>query len=265
MDETPAIPPALADLLAGCERHVVNVGESGARVERLVRRDGEVLFLKQSTGARRSELEDEFVRLRWLAGRWPVPAVRHFQATTDRAWLLTEALPGRSAATWLEEAAPAQRPALVRSLGRFLRELHALPTVLCPFLTGHALRLAQAQARLIAGEIDTDDFDPERQGWSAGQVWEALQHTRPTVTEDVVTHGDFSLDNVFLQRGVVTGCLDVGRAGVADRYQDLAILTNCLTEFGPGLEEPFFDAYGLPAAQRDPRRLEFHRLLDECF
>lgn len=260
------LPECLARLLDGVERSPCSNGESGARVERIVAPDGGVLFLKTGTGPRAGDVCDEFTRLQWLARRWPVPTVRHFVATPAAAWLLTEALPGRSAFEALEQPATAEaRAGIAAELGRFLRQLHAVSTEECPFHSGAALRLAQARVRLEAGEIDESDFDPERAGWTAEQVGEELLRARPSATEDVVTHGDFSLDNVFLADGAVTGCLDVGRAGVADRYQDLAILTNCLDEFGAELTAHFFAGYGLSPEAVDPQRMRFHRLLDECF
>ena len=260
------LPECLARLLGGAERAACRIGESGAGVERIVAADGGVSFLKMGTGLRAGDVCDEFARLQWLARRWPVPAVRHFVATPAAAWLWTEALPGRSAFEELERATTAAaRGRIAAELGRFLRRLHAVPTEECPFRSDAALRLARARARLEAGEIDESDFDAERAGWTAERVWAELLRTRPRSTEEVVTHGDFSLDNVFLADGEVTGCLDVGRTGVADRYQDLAILTNCLDEFGAELTAHFFAGYGLSPAAVDPQRIHFHRLLDECF
>lgn len=79
----------------------------------------------------------------------------------------------------------------------------------------------------------------------------------------MVTHGDFSLDNLMIREGEVTGCIDVGRMGVADRYQDLAILWNSLGEFGPELQARLLEQYGVE--EPDQRRLRFHLLLDELF
>jgi aminoglycoside 3'-phosphotransferase-1 len=63
--------------------------------------------------------------------------------------------------------------------------------------------------------------------------------------------------------GVVTGCIDVGRLGVADRYQDIAILWQNLREFGDDAAARFLAGYGIAAL--DGERLEFHRCLDELF
>lgn len=111
--------------------------------------------------------------------------------------------------------------------------------------------------------VDCDDFDPERRDCSAEQVWQELQTCRPSAADPVVTHGDFSLDNILVDRGLVVGCIDVGRLGLADRYQDLAILARDLRDHEPALELRLFHAYGLTHPEVD--RLRFHQLLDELF
>lgn len=60
-----------------------------------------------------------------------------------------------------------------------------------------------------------------------------------------------------------SGCIDVGRLGVAGRYQDLAILWNGLREFDGALGARLFARYGIGVP--DERRLRFHLTLDECF
>ena len=85
--------------------------------------------------------------------------------------------------------------------------------------------------------------------------------------EDLVfTHGDYCLPNVFLDLTGrrLTGFIDWGRAGIADRYQDLALAERSLRfNFGPGWERCLFDAYGLTHV--DEAKLAYYRLLDEMF
>ena len=94
-------------------------------------------------------------------------------------------------------------------------------------------------------------------------MWDALQARLPLAVDPVVTHGDYSLDNLLIHDGEVVGCIDVGRAGIADRYQDLAIAWNCLAEFGGSLQHAFLEQYGVPDADSD--KLRFHLMLDELF
>ncbi len=240
----------------------VRTGESGGRVMRLAAPRRPTRFLKTGRGRVADALVHELVRLEWFAGRVPVPRVEEFVRTRQDATLVTTALPGVSAHAALV-ANPTKRRAIVRALARFLRTLHALPVDECPFDASAPVRLADAARNVRAGRVDTGDFDDDHAGWSARRVLAKARALRPRSPGRVVTHGDFSLDNVFVHRGRVTGCLDVGRAGVADPYQDLAILWHNLAEFGEEMQAESLRAYGIRTP--DMRRLRFHLVLDELF
>ncbi|MCM5557520.1 APH(3')-I family aminoglycoside O-phosphotransferase [Pleomorphomonas sp. JP5] len=259
----PAVPAGMAPDVAGYAWARDTIGEAGAAVYRLSGKPGAPdLYLKHGRDAVADAIAEEMARLRWLAGRLPVPRLVRFDCTADEAWLLTTAITGRTAYQVLASD-PAGRPAVVDALAVFLRRLHAIPVAACPFIGDHVHRLAIARARIDAGLVDAGDFDEERAGWTAEQVWEGLQGLVPFAADPVVAHGDCSLDNLIVERHAVVGSIDVGRAGVADRYQDLAILWNCLDEFGPAMQRRLFRAYGI--ATPDERKLRFHLMLDELF
>jgi len=259
----PLVPAAIAADVAGYRWTRDRVGQSGGRVYRLHGRPGAPdVFLKHGTRAVAGDVADEAERLRWLAGRLPVPAVAGFVRTRQAAWLLTTAIPGRTAEQLLGTN-PAAREAVVDALVAFLRRLHAIPLADCPFDSGHAVRMARARSRIDAGLVEVDEFDDARQGWTAEQVWDAMHTLLPLDPDPVVTHGDFSLDNLLVADGELIGCIDVGRVGMADRYQDLAILWDSLGEFDPALQNRMFRQYGI--AVPDRRKLEFHLMLDELF
>lgn len=169
----------------------------------------------------------------------------------------------RCTAYQLLEAQPEAGAGIVDALATFLRRLHAIPVNECPFTSDHAYRLARARERIDAGLVEEDDFDDEREGWTAEQVWKAMRQLLPMPSDTVVTHGDFSLDNILIVDGEVVGCIDVGRVGIADRYQDLAILWSCLGEFDPSLQDRLLTQYGV--TDLDQRKLQFHLMLDELF
>ena len=145
-----------------------------------------------------------------------------------------------------------------------LRGLHALPVAVCPFDQRLASRLQAAQARVEAGRVDADDFDDERLGQSAQQVFAELRATRPDHEDLVVSHGDACLPNLLAVEGRFSGFIDCGRLGVADRYQDLALAARSLVHnFGDTRwVASLFRSYGVVP---DERRLAFYRLLDEFF
>ncbi len=75
-----------------------NVGQSGATIYRLYGKpDAPELFLKHGKGSVANDVTDEMVRLNWLTAFMPLPTIKHFIRTPDDAWLLTTALPGKTA------------------------------------------------------------------------------------------------------------------------------------------------------------------------
>ncbi|BBF68162.1 APH(3')-I family aminoglycoside O-phosphotransferase [Sphingomonas bisphenolicum] len=265
LEETPAplaMPESLAALLSGYRWCRDTTGESGGSVYRLQRADRPDLFLKYGGGDVAADILDETVRLRWLATHMPVPRIMYSASTPDESWLVMTALTGQTAYQCLTDD-PHKSIAIVDALAAFMRRLHAVPTSACPFDSDHAYRLAKARDRLDAGLVDEDDFDDERAGWTAQAVWDAMNGLLPFAPDPVVTHGDFSLDNLLMADGAVVGCIDVGRVGIADRYQDIAILWNCLGEFDAPLQRRFLDQYG--AHDLDRAKLQFHLMLDEFF
>ena len=240
-----------------------NVGQSGATIYRLYGKpDAPELFLKHGKGSVANDVTDEMVRLNWLTAFMPLPTIKHFIRTPDDAWLLTTAIPGKTAFQVLEEY-PDSGENIVDALAVFLRRLHAIPVSHCPFNSDYPFRLSLAHARMVNGLVDTDDFDDERHDWSAEQVWDAMHTLLPFPPDPVVTHGDFSLDNLIFADGRVMGCIDVGRVGIADRYQDLAILWSCLGEFSLSLQQRLFQTYGI--SDPDSNKVQFHLMLDEFF
>lgn len=126
-----------------------------------------------------------------------------------------------------------------------------IPVRHCPFNSDCLFRLVLAQKRMSNGLVDASDFDDQRNGWSVEQVWKEMHSLLPFSPDPVVTDGDFSLDNLIFGEGEVIGCIDIGRVGITDRYQDLAILWNCPGEFSPSLQKRLFQTYGI--AQPDKK------------
>ena len=259
------VPAALRGALAGARWHSVTMGMSGARVWRIEVAGRAARYLKHTRGARARELGEERERLEWLEGRLPVPAVEGWVEDASGAWLLMSALPGVMAHEAEDE--PAAR---VRAVAEGLRRIHALPIAGCPLDYRRDVRLARAAWNITHDLVDVadvraiHDIEPP-------ELLARLKATRPSEpTEDLVfVHGDYCLPNILLTPGAggaprVSGLLDWARAGVSDRYQDLAIGARTLRHnLGPGWEPLFFAAYGLSAP--DLERLAWYEALDELF
>jgi aminoglycoside 3'-phosphotransferase-2 len=197
-------------------------------------------------------------RLNWLAGHAPVPKVIAFERGGTETYLLTSALEGAAAH---EAASPGD---CVEAVAAGLRRLHQLDIVACPFDARLAVTIERARANALAGLVDESDFDTSRAGRSPLDLLADVEATRPADEDLVVTHGDYCLPNVILSAdGEVAGFVDLGRAGVADRYRDLALAARSIAyNFGDAYVAAFFAAYGIDP---DPQRVAFYQLLDEFF
>jgi kanamycin kinase len=229
----------------------VDTGKSGARVWR-----GPSVHRKEGDPA---EIDAEADRLIWLTAQGiPCPEV----VERGPGLLVTTTVPGRSAA----EPWPAHlRGRMTDAFADLLRALHAIPVAACPFDRSLEATVPAAVRAAELGQVDLDDLDDERHGWSADRLVQELHCTRPPAEDPVVGHGDPCLPNVlFDDDGRPTGVVDVGRVGIADRYNDLAIATRSLTdnwhiEYGSRL----LRRYGIE--RPDLPRIAFYRLLDEFF
>jgi kanamycin kinase len=244
----------------------VTLGMSGARVWRVDDMYVKTIELDQWRGA---GLDSEAKRLRWFATQGiRVPEVIELDRDDQFEWLVTRGLDGRTAADpWPE----AQRAAVVDVLADIALGLHALPIEACPFDRRLAVTVPEALSAARDGRIDLDDLDAERVGWTAAQLSDALIEARPQTEDPVVCHGDFCLPNVLLDPETLdfAGLVDVGRAGVADRHMDIALITRSLghkmnSQFEPDLTSRFIDRYvARSGATITEDRLAFYRLLDE--
>jgi aminoglycoside phosphotransferase len=228
-------------------------------------------FAKTATGPSRAELADERERLQWLeTTELPAPRVLDWEDDGTTATLVTAAVSGVALSDLPRSSVPDAAPAF----GDFLRRLHSIDRESCPFDRWLAVTVPLARVRVDEGLV-AEDFEESRRGSTAHALLDELMELRPRAeeletTDLVVCHGDACLPNVLVdpETLTVTGMIDVGRLGVADRHLDLALAVRSVSDtslnpaYGPGVVDAVLTAYGRPA---DPRRISFYRLLDEFF
>lgn len=226
---------------------------------RLEHADGRVCFVKVSKAGQWVSRQDECERLRWSKPYLPVPEVLDCGSDSETEWLVSVELPGIDATRHPLRSDPAQ---LVRALAIGLARFHeSAPVGECPFDFQLDTALARVRRRVEEGRIDAaEDFNDDHAHLTLEEALTFLEQKRPTDEDLVVCHGDYCPPNVLLDRdGLITGYLDVGELGVADRWWDVAVGAWAATwNYGPGHEDLFYAAYGI---QRDDERIAFYRLL----
>lgn len=239
----------------------VVIGESGAQVYCLWDAQGPISFLKIGPRTGPTTLADDAARLAWLAGRLPVPQVLAYYEVAHSCYLLTSVIPGVDSAT-LAGQADTDIAQLVRRLAVGLRQIHAVPANDCPFDYRLPRAIERVWQRIEQGPLDTNAFGRRWRGRAIDDLVAELLATMPADEDLVLTHGDYCLPNILLDGDRVSGFVDLGRAGVGDRYRDLALARRSLIRnCGPAWVPLFFAEYGL--SHPDEAKLTFYELLDE--
>lgn len=241
----------------------ITVGCSGTQVFRITHFQEPTCYLKIAVHPFEQELLAEKERLVWLQGRLPVPTVISYAIDNQHTYLLTSEMPGLMA---YDERFAQDIPTVVRLLAEGLRMLHHVDITNCPFDETLSHKIVSAQERVRAGLVDELDFDEKRKGIHADTLLKQLLASQPKTEDIVFTHGDYCLPNILIdpESMKLSGIIDMGRAGIADRYLDLALAARSLPRnFGPGWEPLLWEAYGLETV--DVAKIEFYQLLDEFF
>lgn len=253
-------PDAIQPFLSAGSVTEIHIGCSATRVYRIQELDRTV-YLKTHPLSPHFSFAHEVSVLLWLMGKLPVPAVCAYATDAMYEYLVLSEVPGENGVDAMERL---ESDRLVALLAGGLRQIHALDIAQCPFDERITAKLRRAHYRVQHALVDEDDFDDERLGMTGKEVYEALQRNMPPENDVVFTHGDYCLPNILLQGERISGFIDLDRAGISDRYNDLAIASRSIGyNLGPEYEQRFFEYYGIDPV--DAGKIQYYRMMDELF
>ncbi len=211
------------------------------------------------------ELEKDAKILEWLKDKLPVPEVYYYEKYDGREYLLISEIEGFDASNFQNISDPKK---LVTILAEGMRLIHNVDITNCPFNQTLDVKIADAKKNVENGFVDEDDFQPEHLGRTAEEIYKMVLDKRPRTEDLVFTHGDYCLPNIIIRNKKLSGFIDLGRSGIADKYQDIALLVRSL-KYKFKVDNPqvlidiFFEKYGL--SDIDYSKIEYYILLDELF
>lgn len=259
------LPNAIQKRIAGLEYNVDCIGESDSDIILF-----EDMVLKiEKTG---NQSNREYDILNWLNGKLSVPKVIEFAQHNGYNYLLMSRLKGSMLCSAdnmknLDTAA--------EYLAEGLKLLWSIDIADCPYNSRLDERLETAKYNVEHGLVDVEDAEADTFGENGfadvNALYEFLVNHKPD--EDLVfTHGDYCLPNMFVDDNTIS-FLDLGKAGIADRWQDLALCIRSLkynlcelcavsiTEF-ERLKNKIYSVLGV---EEDREKLRYYILLDELF
>ena len=259
------LPQSIRDRIDGKKCAADDIGMSGAKI--LLFDDTVLKIVKY-----RPENEQTVAVMRWLEGKLPVPKVLCYETDGEDQYLLMSRVPGKMSCGeyWLEN--PQE---LLKKLAEALRMLWRVDVSGCPRIRDLDAELKEAKYQVDNDLVNTDNVEPDTFGpggfESSASLLQWLEDNRPTY-EPVFSHGDFCLPNVFLEDGEISGFVDLGAAGIGDKWRDIALCWRSLKHnfdgsFG-GKVYPDFDPdmlFGELGIEPDREKLRYYLLLDELF
>lgn len=259
-------------LLDGLPENVVDaVGDAAVVGEATCERGVRRVTLAAKTGwpfrvLKTADQVDQFVvvgeidRIEWLDRRLPVPKVMASAPIATGGHAAVFSTPPGKPATATDSSHDPVRS--VELFAQALRFVHEIPIDRCPFSNKLDVRLRSIRRRLKAGRYDSMQLSEAYRRYPATQLFDMLVERQPKEEDFVFAHGAWMMDVVYLDSQGVSGITEWDRAGIADRYVDLAKGAQSVADrVGPELIPRFFECYGVP--NPEPLRLDYYQLLGE--
>lgn len=259
------IPNKIKEIIGDLSYSIDTIGMSNSKV---ICFDDMVLKIEKQ----REESDNEHRMMEWLANKLPVPKILCSEKEEGINYLLMSKIKGEMSCSTDLLANPNH---LVKLLGEGLRMLWSVNISKCPYNNLIDNKLRQAEIRVCNNLCNMEDSEPTTYGVngfeSPEKLLQWLKENRPD-EELVFSHRDYCLPNIFIKDDQINGFIDLGRSGVADIYQDIALCYRSLQHnfngtYG-GREYEGFDATILFDELKivpDWNKIKFYILLDELF
>lgn len=187
--------------------------------------DDKVLKIQECS----EEAENEYRMMTWLQGKLPVPRILAYEIMENQSCLLMSKSKGVMACEEVYMQNPVDQAKL---LSGGLKKLWSVETSECPADWRLKKKLTRAKYNIEHGLIDLDNVEPDTFGdhgfKNPDELLQWLCHHQPS-EELALSHGDYCLPNVFGIGGKVTGYIDLGRTGIADKWCDIALCYRSLS------------------------------------
>lgn len=250
-------PLEIQEFLTNSELKHIDIGCSGAKVTRIIKNNKEY-FLKESSDGL---LDKEYLALNWLNNKINVPKVIYFSTHSNKSFLLTEKLKGEMLCCDELWDYPEQ---VVKLAAEAIKLLQNIDYASCPLSSDleHKLAIAKHNIDNNLLDLNNDSYYFKKFG-SYERIYQFLINNKPK--EDLCfSHGDTSLPNIFQENGKISGFLDVGECGCADKWFDIAITVKSIRR---NFEDEkyvdlFFEHLGI---KHDKEKVEYYILLMELY
>lgn len=262
------LPKSIQNLIAGeaFETDHIGMSESSVFIYK-----NKILKVQENN----EEAANEYRMLQYLQKKLPVPFLYAYETADGKSYLLMSKCRGQMACSheYLKEPLT-----LCRLLADALQRLWNIELTDCPSDQRLSNKLLQAEKNIRNGYVDLEHVEPDTFGKNGfrnpDELLQWLYDNKPE-EELVLSHGDFCLPNIFGIHNEVTGYIDLGKTGIADKWCDIALCCRSLSHNYSGKYSPqktpvyekydellFFHELGI---KPNWEKIRYYTLLDELF
>ncbi len=262
------IPQSILQIIDSQKYSLDEIGKSDSTV--LMFPDYVLKIQKQS-----AETDNEVKIISWLKNNIPCPQILKYEVEKDTSYTLESRIKGKMLC---DEEYLNNKDLLLDLMAEGIKSLWKVDVSTCSVTEVSPLskRLEQARYNVEHNLVDMDCLEEDTFGPQVFKdsmdllIW--LENNRPE--EDIVlSHGDFCLPNIFSDGKQITGFIDLGKMGPADRWQDVAIAIRSLEHNASGVYsngKKYFDFVPEILLERlgikmDSHKNKYYKLLDELF
>jgi aminoglycoside 3'-phosphotransferase III len=227
----------------------------------------ENLYLKISDGQYHGttyDVEREKDIMLWLKGKLPVPEVLHFEKYENTNFLLMSEVGGVAGAEDYEKHRDAKR--MIKTYSEGIKLFQSVSTTGCPFDNNIDNRLDELGylLRHNLADVNSENWEDETPFRDPNELYAFLKSHKPN-EELVFSHGDLGDSNIFIRDDQISGFIDLGRSGKADKWNDIAFCVRSI-QHDLGNKEEYLDLlFSLLGIQPDWNKIRYYILLDELF
>jgi len=200
--------------------------------------------------------------IKWLYGKINVPIIEYNENYQGNSSVIMTELKG----IMLEEC-NLSSDLYVKYLAKALLEIQSINIKDCPFISNVEYRLNELKYLMENDLIDNDCNNWEEatklKFKSSEEIYKWLYENKPDKEELVFSHGDLCGSNILLNNNILE-YIDFGRAGIADKWYDIAFCVNGIRDL-PNEEiyiNMFFDLLNI---EPNWEKINYYILLDELF
>lgn len=260
------IPNEINDFIKGLPYSLDDVGMSGSKVLQF---DDMVLKIEKAN----RHFDKMIEIMRWLEGKLPVPKVICVVKEKGLCYLLMSRIKGKMSCDEYYLERPDE---LCEHLSTALEMLWDVDISDCPRVTTIDDELIDARYQVENKLYDLSNAEPDTFGENGRfknpeELLKWLEENKPTF-EPCMSHGDFCLPNIFIDDCKISGFIDLGAMGVADKWRDLASCYRSLKHnfdgtFGGKVYEDFSPDLLFEKLSIEPNweKINYYILMDELF